>query len=102
MEIKIKESIIIKDGRIHEVFGRAFSLQDQDNGTLCELFKTKGFKRRKAFRERFEQHGHRLIARMLKKEGIDWKNWEVVRHGPTKNWSIIEKFQQYYEIVRTK
>jgi transposase len=46
------------------------------------------------------EHGHRMINRMLKREGLNWKKWQIHRRGLESNWAVEEKVKQYYEIIR--
>lgn len=59
-----------------------------------------GRKRRKEVYFKMSEHGHRMINRMLKREGLNWRKWQIHRRGLESNWAVEEKVKQYYEIVR--
>lgn len=100
--MEFKESIIIKNGRIHEVFANALALYAKDDKTWAEYSQSDGFKRRRDIFDKMVKHGHRLIERMIKREGLDWKKWQVVKHGSDSKTDVKRKFNQHYEIIKTE
>lgn len=102
MAIEIRETIIIEDGRIHEIWSRYFSLIAEDSGSWCEMFKTRGYRRRQEAADRISYYGHRIIKRMIEREGLEWESWKVLRRGRNDLTSVQTRSDQYYEIVRIK
>lgn len=73
MSLNVIESVIVEDGRIHEVWKRAYSVLCQNEGTWCALFKTKGYQRRSRHFNALALHGHWLIERELRAAGPNWR-----------------------------
>lgn len=78
------------------------SIQAADQGTWCELFKTKGYQRRVNHILKVRSHIVKMLQLMLKREGLDWEHWEIIRKGSNSKVEVTLKLNQRYEIVRGK
>lgn len=102
MSLKVVENVIVDDGRIHEVFKRAFSVWCENEATWGSVFNTKNYQRRRLHFEKLTKHGHWLIGRELRAAGLDWFDWRIHRRGSNRRSAVVAGTDQYYEIVKVR
>lgn len=100
MNIKINESVTITSGRVHEVWKRANMVLARNQGTWGSYYGTAAYKRQIEHFEKLSKHGHWLIMRLLKENGLNWKAWIVDRRGSDRLHDVKRGKKQYYEITR--
>ncbi len=100
MSLDVIESVIVEEGRIHEVLVSAYSMLASNENTWCSMFNTKGYQRRRRHWKKLFRHAHILIDIEFKSIGIDWQGWRIVRKGSNRQWAVEQGVGQPYEIIK--
>ena len=101
-KMKVSESIVIRDGRIYELWLQYHSVMAVTVNSCGALFNTKMHQKRIAHCDKVAIHAHNTIQKQLTVNNIPWEKWTVVRMGSPTHMDVQRKRNQWYVLEKVE